>query len=185
MIVESGIVMFLFMTGISIFLLLEMGVNNVGSQKRLVHYFITNPLKVEALILSLFCTFPFFILYTSYYGFLMGRDTEFPSFLVTIVIGWPVLSYAIHRRIMDFKHTLGIDKKKVYDPVQIAKLSIAIWMVAAFALVSSFFFALFDILTESISVLIAFSGIVMMLIPFRDSLAKVRNQNVISEEELD
>ncbi|MFX1482625.1 MAG: hypothetical protein ACFFCP_05480 [Promethearchaeota archaeon] len=185
MIIESGIVMVLFMTGISIFFLLEMGVNNVGTQKRLVYIFMGNPLKVEALILSFFCTFPLFLLFFSYQGFLMGRDTEFPVFLVTIAIGWPVLSYALHRRLMDFKQSLGLEKKKEYDPVVIAKLSVAIWMAAAFVLVSSFFFALFDILTESISVLVAFSVIVMMLIPFRDSLAKVRDRKAVSEEDND
>jgi hypothetical protein len=49
-IITAGLAMLFFLSGMAIFLLLEMSVMNVGGQKRLVHQFMKNPWKVEAYV---------------------------------------------------------------------------------------------------------------------------------------
>jgi hypothetical protein len=173
--------MFFFLSGMTMFMLLEMGVTNVGGQKRIVHLFIKHPWKVEALIISLFFSFPIAIISMSF----MGEDTSLLSLVATSVIAWLVLSFFVHRRFMDFQQTLGIGRKKEYDPVFVANLSIAVWTIATCGLVLSFLISIYDI-SQSLSYLLLGScGTAMWFIPFRKSLKIIRNQNPASDEELE
>ncbi len=114
----------------------------------------------------------------------MGEDSSLISLVATVVIAWPVLSYFMHRRFMDFRQTLGIEKKKEYDPVFVAYLSIAVWSIAACGLVLSFLLSIYSI-SQSLSYLLLGScGAVMWFIPFRKSLKIVRNQSTTINDEL-
>ena len=177
----SGIAMFLMLLAITIMLLLEMGVTNVGSQKRLVHLFISHPFKVEALVIGSFWSFPIFIVPIS----ILGEDSSMLTLVGTLAIAWPVLSYVLHRRLMDFQQTLGLGKKKEYNPVLVAKLSVTIWAIAACGVVLSFFIAVLEISQELSYLILGVSGIVMFFIPFRESLAIVRNQNTTVDNDIE
>ena len=114
----------------------------------------------------------------------MAENSSTFSLVGTLVIAWPVLSYMLHSKLMDSQHTLGLSKKKEYDPVLVARLSVAIGIIAVCGLVLSFFLAAFDISQEVSYVLIGSCGITMWFIPFRKSLKIIRNQNTTSDDDI-
>jgi hypothetical protein len=176
-IITAGLAMLFFLSGMAIFLLLEMSVMNVGGQKRLVHQFMKNPWKVEALIICLFSSFPISLI-----SILMMAENSSSLFIVgTLVFGWPILMYVFHSRMMDFRQLLGIDRKKEYDPVFVAKLSITVWSIAAFGLVLSFILIVFSTFLELGASLVVPCIMIMIHIRFRKSLAIVRNHNTTTD----
>ena len=177
----SGIVMILMMSGITIMLVLEEGINYVGKRKQLVHLFMNHPWRIEAFVICSFWSFPIGIVSIS----VLASNSSVFSLLGTIVVAWPVLTYVLHRRLMDFQQTLGIGKKKEYDTILVARLSVTIWIISACGLVLSFFLAAFDISQETSYLLLGFCGIIMFFIPFRKSLALVRNQNTEIEGQVE
>lgn len=175
----AGIVIILMMSGITIMLLLEEGINYVGRRKQLVHLFMNHPWKIEAFVICSFWSLPIVIVSIS----VLASDSSVFSLLGTVVVAWPVLTYVLHRRLMDFQQTLGMRKKKEYDPVFVARLSVTIWIIAACGLVLSFFLTAFDRSQDISYLLLGSCGIIMFLIPFRKSLTLVRSQSAEIEEE--
>jgi hypothetical protein len=175
-IITAEIVMFFFLSGIAIFILLDMGVTNIGGQKRLVHLFMRNPWKIEALIICLFSSLPIFIIYI----IMMREDPSLLSLLGSIVLAWPLIMYECHRKMMDFHQLLRIGKKKEHDPVFMAKLSITGWTIAACGMVLSFMLGVFSISLELSCFLMGLCGMAVIFTPFRKSLqlyeTKLRQQ---------
>ncbi|MFW9805665.1 MAG: hypothetical protein ACFFFK_02920 [Candidatus Thorarchaeota archaeon] len=173
----SVLSMFMMMSGLTLFLFLEMGVMNIGKQKRLVHIFMKHPWKIEALIISMFLSLPISIASISY----IAGDYS----LSFVVIVWPVLIFVQHSRFMDFQQTLGIGKKKEYDPILIAKLNVAVWFIAVCGIVIGFLLSLYDISQDLSQLIVIPCMMVMFLVPFRKSLALVRNQSTEIEGEFE
>jgi hypothetical protein len=180
-IITAGLVMFLFLSGIAIFILLEMGVTKGGGQKRLVHLFMRNPWKVEALIVCLFSSFPIYIIPI----IMMGEDLSSLTILGEIFFAWPLIMYGFHSQMMDFHQLLGIGKKKGHDPVFMAKLSITGWSIAACGMVLSIVLFVFSISPELSYFLIGFCVMAVIFTPIRKSLAIVRNKKTTIKTEVE
>jgi hypothetical protein len=183
MIIEFIIFAGPFLTGMMIFMLLEMGVSQAGAQKRLVYLFMDHPWGVEALIQILLLSFPLSLGYIIYQGVIVGLDSSGMSIIILLAVMWPVMGYILHRRLLGFKHTLGIGQKKEYDSIFIAKLSVFGWIASACTFVAGIFSILGDILPEFRFALSAVGSLGMLSISFRKNLAIVRNQDEPSTEE--
>ncbi|MFX1580564.1 MAG: hypothetical protein ACFFBJ_13025 [Promethearchaeota archaeon] len=177
-IMTTGLTMFLFLSGIAIFIFLEESIANIGRQKRMVYLFMKHPWKVEALIICLLTSFPIVII-----SITLMAGKSLLSIAGTLVLGWPILMYVFHGRMMDFRQLLGIGRKKEHDPVFVAQLSITVWSIAACGLVLSFIFGVFNISIELGYFLIGPCVMAMILIRIRESLAIVRNHNATTDDE--
>lgn len=172
-----------FLAGVMILMLLEMGVSQAGAQKRLVYLFMDHPWGVEALIQILFLSFPFSLSYSIYQGIIAGLDSSGMSIIILLAAVWPVMGYMLHRRLLDFKHTLGIVQKKEYDPIFIAKISIVLWISSVCTIIVGILFMLGDVFPDIRFTLSTIGTLGAISIPFRKSLAKVRNQDELTTEE--
>ncbi|MBY8997248.1 MAG: hypothetical protein KGD60_05910 [Candidatus Thorarchaeota archaeon] len=166
-----------------IFFLLEMGVTNVGSQKRLVYLFMDHPWRVEAVIHILFLWFPISMSLWIYQGVSAGIDSSGWSMIVLFLVGWPVLSVVMHQKLQEYQQTLGIGQKKEYDPIFIAKLNVLIWGISACVFFGGLFAIAGDFLPEVRYALSTLGSLGMIFIPFRKSLADVRNTEETTEDE--
>jgi len=172
------------MTAILLFLLLEQGVNYAGQQKRIVYLFMNHPLKFEAIVLLLFLSVPIYFVVPIYESLILGTpDSSGWTLLFLIGGGWPVLSYMLHRRLLDFKVTLGIGKKKKYDPILIAKINVGLWFASACLLVVSLFLVASSILPEIGSIMTAAGTFGLLFIPFRKNRAIIKEYNESSSDE--
>ena len=166
-----------------IFLLLETGVTNVGSQKRLVYLFMKHPWRVEAVIHILFLWFPISMSIWIYQGISAGVDTYGWPIIVLFLVGWPVLSFMMHQKLLEFQQTLGIGQKKEYDPNFIAKLNVLVWGLSACIFFGGLFAMAGDFLPEVRYTLSTLGSLGMIFIPFRKSLAEVRKQEDPTDSE--
>lgn len=184
MIVEFIIFAGPFLTGMMIFLLLEMGVSQAGAQKRLVYLFMDHSWGVEALIQILFLSFPLSLGYLMYLGMISGVvDPSAISIVLMLAVAWPVMGYMVHRKLLDFKQTLGIGQKKEYDPIFIAKISVVLWIASVCTIVVGIMSMLWDVLPEVRYTLTTIGSLGTLFIPFRKSLSTVQNQNEPSPAE--
>ena len=165
------------LTAVMLFLLLEAGVNQPGYQKKLVFQFIQHPWRVEGTILILFLWMPVSFGYSIYTAVLGGADPQLLSILVMLVIGFPVMAYFLHMRISDFKSKLGIGQKIEHDPILKAKVAVVCWLISVGSFIVGAMFMLTDTQPHLRFILSGLGSLGAIMIPFRESLATIRNQD--------